>query len=88
MSAITWNALSLRDIARQMAALGFGWSKDTVARLMHEDGYSLHHELSWKPILVSIFNNRQNAFTNGVIFETPKDFRVTDLSRVVTKDIA
>jgi hypothetical protein len=41
MSALTWNTLSLRDIARQMAALGFGWSKDTVARLMRADGYSL-----------------------------------------------
>jgi hypothetical protein len=41
MSAVTWSTLSLRDIARQMAGLGFGCSKDTVARLMHEDGYSL-----------------------------------------------
>jgi hypothetical protein len=41
MSAVTWNILSLRDIARQMALLGFSVSKDTIARLMHEDGYSL-----------------------------------------------
>jgi hypothetical protein len=41
MSAVTWNILSLRDIARQLALLGFGCCKDTVARLMHEDGYSL-----------------------------------------------
>jgi hypothetical protein len=41
MSAVTWNILSLRDIARQMALLGFGISKDTAARLMREDGYSL-----------------------------------------------
>jgi hypothetical protein len=41
MSEITWNILSLRDIARQMALLGFSCSKDTIARLMHADGYSL-----------------------------------------------
>ena len=41
MVAVTWNILSLRDIARQMGLLGFGCSKDTIARLMHEDGYSL-----------------------------------------------
>ncbi len=41
VSAVTWNTLSLRDIAGQMALLGFGVSKDTVARLMHADGYSL-----------------------------------------------
>ena len=41
MSAVTWNILSLRDIAGQMALLGFGVSKDTIARLMHADGYSL-----------------------------------------------
>jgi len=41
VSAVTWNILSLRDIARQMTLRGFGVSKDTVARLMHEDGYSL-----------------------------------------------
>jgi hypothetical protein len=41
MSAVTWNIVSLRDIAGQMALLGFGCSKDTIARLMHADGYSL-----------------------------------------------
>ncbi len=41
MSAVAWNTLSLRAIARQMALLGFSCSKDTIARLMHEDGYSL-----------------------------------------------
>ena len=39
--AVTWNILSLRDVARQMILLGFSCSKDTIARLMHEDGYSL-----------------------------------------------
>ena len=33
--------LVMRDIAGQMALLGFGVSKDTIARLMHADGYSL-----------------------------------------------
>jgi hypothetical protein len=41
MSAVTWNILSLRDIAGQMGLLGFEVSRDTVARLMHGDGYSL-----------------------------------------------
>jgi hypothetical protein len=41
MSAVTWNILSLRDIARQLTLRGFPCSKDTVARLMHEAGYSL-----------------------------------------------
>ena len=41
MSAVTWNILSLRGIAGQMAVLGWSCSKDTIARLMHQDGYSL-----------------------------------------------
>jgi hypothetical protein len=41
MSEITWSVLSLRDIARQLERLGSGCSKDTVARLMREDGWSL-----------------------------------------------
>ena len=41
MSEVTWSILSLRDIARQMTLLGFGCSKDTVARLMRQGGYSL-----------------------------------------------
>jgi hypothetical protein len=41
MSPVTWSVLSLRDIARQMALRGFGVSKDTVARLMRADGWSL-----------------------------------------------
>jgi hypothetical protein len=41
MSEITWSTLSLRDISRQMAAAGFPVSKDTVARLMRQDGWSL-----------------------------------------------
>jgi hypothetical protein len=41
MSALTWNTLSLRGIARELAGLGFSCSKDTIARLMRADGYSL-----------------------------------------------
>jgi hypothetical protein len=40
-SEITWSTLSLREIARQMARLGFTCGKDTIARLMREDGWSL-----------------------------------------------
>jgi Rhodopirellula transposase DDE domain len=40
-SELAWSILSLREIARQMFLLGFGVSKDTVARLMREDGWSL-----------------------------------------------
>jgi len=41
MPALTWSTLSLRDIAGQLALRGFGCSKDTVARLMRADGWSL-----------------------------------------------
>jgi Rhodopirellula transposase DDE domain len=40
-SDLAWSTLSLRDIAGQMGRLGFEVSKDTVARLMREDGWSL-----------------------------------------------
>ena len=41
MAEITWCSLSLREIGRQMAALGFWCGKDALARMMREDGYSL-----------------------------------------------
>jgi hypothetical protein len=41
VSPLTWSVLSLRDLERRMAALGFRCGKDAVARLMHEDGWSL-----------------------------------------------
>jgi hypothetical protein len=41
VSAVTWSTRSLRDVARQMTADGFACSKDVIARLMHEDGWSL-----------------------------------------------
>jgi DDE family transposase len=41
MSALTWSTLSLRDIAGQMSAAGLVCGKDTIARLMRAEGYSL-----------------------------------------------
>ena len=41
VSPLTWSVLSLRDLEARMAALGFRCGKDAVARLMHEDGWSL-----------------------------------------------
>jgi len=38
---VTWSVLSLRDIAGRMTLLGFGCSRDTVARLVREAGCSL-----------------------------------------------
>ena len=39
--AVTWTTLSLRDLERELGALGFGCGKDAVARMLREDGYSL-----------------------------------------------
>jgi hypothetical protein len=39
--AVTWTTLSLRDLERELAALGFRCRKDAVARMLREDGYSL-----------------------------------------------
>ena len=41
VTAVTWTTLSLRDLEREMAALGFRCRKDAVARMLHEAGYSL-----------------------------------------------
>ena len=41
MSEITWCSLSLRDLERQLARLGFRCGKDAVARMLRGDGYSL-----------------------------------------------
>jgi hypothetical protein len=41
VAEITWCSLSLRDLERQMAGLGFPCKKDAIARMMREDGYSL-----------------------------------------------
>jgi hypothetical protein len=41
VTAVTWTTLSLRDLERQMAGLGFRCGKDALARMLREDGYSL-----------------------------------------------
>jgi hypothetical protein len=41
VAEITWCSASLRDLERQMAALGFRCGKDAVARMLRADGYSL-----------------------------------------------
>ena len=41
VAEVTWCSLSLRDLERQMAGLGFRCGKDAVARMLREDGYSL-----------------------------------------------
>ena len=41
MAEITWCSLSLRDLERQLASLGFRCGKDALARMLREDGYSL-----------------------------------------------
>jgi Rhodopirellula transposase DDE domain len=39
--AVTWTTLSLRELERKLAALGFRCGKDAAARMLHEDGFSL-----------------------------------------------
>ena len=41
MAEITWCSLSLRELERQLAALGFRCGKDAIARMLREDGFSL-----------------------------------------------
>lgn len=41
VAAVTWTTLSLRDLERQLAGLGFRCGKDALARFLHEDGFSL-----------------------------------------------
>jgi Rhodopirellula transposase DDE domain len=41
VTEVTWTTLSLRDLGRQMAGLGFRCGKDALARVLREDGYSL-----------------------------------------------
>jgi Rhodopirellula transposase DDE domain len=41
MAEITWCSLSLRDLERQLAALGFRCGKDALARMLRADGFSL-----------------------------------------------
>jgi hypothetical protein len=39
--AVTWTTLSLRELRREMAGLGFRCGKDALARMLREAGYSL-----------------------------------------------
>ena len=41
MAEVTWCSLSLRDLERQLAGLGFRCGKVAIARLLREDGFSL-----------------------------------------------
>ena len=41
MAEVTWCSLSLRELERQMAALGFWCGKDAIARMLRAEGYSL-----------------------------------------------
>jgi len=41
VAEITWCSLSLRELERRLAGLGFGCGKDAVARMLRADGYSL-----------------------------------------------
>ena len=41
MAEVTWCSLSLRELERQMAALGFWCGKDAIARMLRAGGYSL-----------------------------------------------
>jgi transposase len=41
MAEVTWCSLSLRELERQLAALGWRCKKDAVARMLRGDGFSL-----------------------------------------------
>jgi hypothetical protein len=41
VTEVTWTTLSLRELERELAGLGFRCRKDAVARMLHEDGFSL-----------------------------------------------
>jgi len=41
VAEITWCSLSLRDLERRMAGLGYACKKDALARMMRQAGYSL-----------------------------------------------
>ena len=41
VAAVTWTTLSLRELERELAVLGFACRKDALARMLHEAGYSL-----------------------------------------------
>ena len=41
VTEVTWTTLLLRGLEREMARLGFRCGKDALARMLHEDGYSM-----------------------------------------------
>jgi hypothetical protein len=41
VAEVTWCSLSLRELERQLAALGFWCGKDAIARMLRAEGYSL-----------------------------------------------
>jgi transposase len=41
VTEVTWTTLSLREIERETARLGFRCGKDAIARMLREEGYSL-----------------------------------------------
>ena len=41
VAEMTWCSLSLRELERRLAGLGFGCGKDAAARMLREDGFSL-----------------------------------------------
>jgi Rhodopirellula transposase DDE domain len=41
VAAVKWTTLSLRDLERKTAGLGFRVRKDALARMLHEAGYSM-----------------------------------------------
>jgi Rhodopirellula transposase DDE domain len=58
VSEITWCSLSLRDLERRLAARGWRCKKDAIARIMHEDGYSLQ-------AMAKVLEGRQHPDRDG-----------------------
>src|SRR5712691_10547561 len=48
VAEVSWCSLSLREIARLLAGLGFGCGKDAVARMMRGEGCRLRGMSRWK----------------------------------------
>jgi hypothetical protein len=58
VSEITWCSLSLRDLERRLAARGWRCKKDAIARIMHQDGYSLQ-------AMAKVLEGRQHPDRDG-----------------------
>ena len=48
VAGITWCSVSLREVARRLAGLGFCWGKDVVARMMRGEGCGLQVMSRWE----------------------------------------